>query len=261
MEREEVLRNFYTTDCNEEERFDTNHGRVEYLTTLKYINNLLKANDKILEIGAGTGRYSIYYAKKGYDVTAIEYLNENLNVLKSKITDNMNIKAEQGDAIDLSRFSDNTFDITLLLGPLYHLFTKEDIDKAISESIRVTKQNGIIAMAYLTDDSIMVDYVIKKHHLLDTENKAFDDEYRIVVEQKEIFRSFRVDDFKNMMDNYNVEFIKQIATDGISHHIKEEIDSLSEEEFNVFLDYHLTNCERNDLIGYSNHILYFCKKK
>lgn len=108
-----------------------NHSgeRVKYRTT---------EEERILEVGAGTVAYSLYYASKGYKVNAIEFVEHNLDILKSKITDNMYINAEQGDAVDLSRFKDNTFDITLVLGPLYHSFDDKDINKAISEAIRVT---------------------------------------------------------------------------------------------------------------------------
>ena len=98
--REEVLNRFYTEDCDEETRLSSQHGQVEFLTTNKYIEKYLEKGDKILEIGAGTGRYSLYYADKGYDVTAIEFVQHNVDVLNSKIKDNMKIVAEQGDALD-----------------------------------------------------------------------------------------------------------------------------------------------------------------
>ncbi len=260
MDRQEIMNKFYTTECNEDERFLSNHGRIEYYTTLKYINDYIEENDKILEVGAGTGRYSLYFADKGYDVTSIEYVKHNLDILKSKIKPGMNIKAELGDAIDLSRFPDNTFDKTLVFGPLYHLFTKEDIDKAISEAIRVTKSKGLIYLAYLTDDSIMLSYVLKKGHILD-EKKAYTDDFRIVIEPEEFFRSFYVDEFKEMMDKYDVDYITQVSTDGISHQMKDYIDNLSEEEFDIWMQYHLKNCERHDLQGYSNHMLYLGRKR
>jgi len=127
MNRQEILNNFYNEDCAEDTRLESQHGQVEFLTTIKYIEEYLKPETKILEIGAGTGRYSLYYANKGYDVTAIEYVQHNVDILKSKIKDNMNIVAEQGDAVDLSRFENNTFDVTLVLGPLYHLYEDKDI--------------------------------------------------------------------------------------------------------------------------------------
>ena len=104
MDRKEVISNFYNIDCDEELRLESNHDKVEFITTTKYIDKYLKPGDKIIEIGAGTGRYSLYYASKGYDVTSIEFVEHNLEVLKSKIKDGMNIVAEQGDALDMSRF-------------------------------------------------------------------------------------------------------------------------------------------------------------
>lgn len=67
-------------------------------------------------------------------------MKRNLDILKSKITKDMNINAVQGNCVDLNIYDDNTFDITLILGPLYHLYEKKDINQAISEAIRVTKK-------------------------------------------------------------------------------------------------------------------------
>lgn len=67
---------------------------------------------KILDIGAGTGRYSVPLSEEGYDVTAVELVKHNLGLLKAK---NSNVKAYQGNALKLKRFEDNTFDMSLLL--------------------------------------------------------------------------------------------------------------------------------------------------
>ena len=116
----------YYNQYDEDGRLKRRYGQVEFITTNKYIHKHLKPGDKIIEIGAGTGAYSIPLAKEGYDVTAVELVEHNLDILKSKITDDMDIKAYQGNALDLSRFEDESFDVTLVLGPMYHLFTKED---------------------------------------------------------------------------------------------------------------------------------------
>lgn len=260
MDRKDVLNNFYTNDCEEENRLLSQHGRVEFITTTKYIDKYLKKEDKILEVGAGTGRYSLYYADKGYDVTAVEYVEHNLDVLKSKITGNMNINALQGDALDLSRFNDNTFDITLVLGPLYHLYSDIDINKAIDEAIRVTKPNGKVMIAFLTSDSIMLSWVLMKHHF-DRKGQAFDNNYKMINQLEEVFSAFYVDEFEDIMKQKKVEKLNVVATDGMTQHFKGEIDNLTEYEFNEWLNYHLSTCERKDLQGYSNHMLYICEKK
>lgn len=74
IERAQILNQFYTQSCDEEQRLGSRHGSIEFLTTVRYIEKYLEKGNKILEVGAGTGRYSLYYAKQGYDVTAIEYV-------------------------------------------------------------------------------------------------------------------------------------------------------------------------------------------
>ena len=261
MDRKEILNNFYNEDCTEDTRLESQHGQVEFLTTINYVEKFLKSGTKILEVGAGTGRYSIYYANRGYDVTAIEYVQHNVDILKSKIKDNMNIVAEQGDAVDLSRFKDNTFDVTLVLGPLYHLYEDKDINKAIEEAIRVTKKDGIIAIAYLTSDSIMIDWALMGDHLINGYPNDFDDNFKMTRYPQGVFAPFYISEFKNIMSKFNVELLHNVATDGFTHHVKDKIDALSKEEFEIWMRYHLSTCEREDLQGYSNHMLYICKKK
>ena len=91
------LDEFYNT-IDEEKRLLSRHGRVEYLTTMKYIKECLEGmNDpSILEVGAGTGRYSVTLAKEDYRVTAVELVARNLETLKSKLDGTEPIRALQG---------------------------------------------------------------------------------------------------------------------------------------------------------------------
>lgn len=258
--RENIINNFYNNYDEDTRLVGSNHSRVEFLTTTHYIDRFLKPGMRILEVGAGTGRYSLHYATLGYQVNSIEFVQHNIDVLKSNIAEGMNITAQQGDALDLSRFDDNTFDVTLVLGPLYHLYNQADYNQAIAEAIRVTRPGGIVAFAYLTSDSIMVDWAIENHNLITGQNVDFDENFKIINYEEGVFAAFYVSEFCDMMSNYNVTFLHNVATDGITHHIKDRIDALTEEEFEVWMRYHLSTCERIDLQGYSNHMLYICTK-
>lgn len=261
-ERKQVLNQFYNDICDEDARLlGTKHGSVEFLTTTRYVEKYLEPDTKILEVGAGTGRYSLYYAKNGYDVTSVEYVQHNLDVLQSKIEPGMKIEAMQGDAVDLSRFADGTFDLTLVLGPLYHLYNTEEQKKAISEAVRVTKEDGVIAIAYLSSDSVMLDWALRERHLVDGYKKEFDENYKMINHPGGIFAAFYIEEFKDMMRNFPVQLEHNVATDGMARHMKEQIDALSDEEFSAWMQYHFTTCERKDLQGYSSHLLYICRKK
>lgn len=125
----------YYNRYNEDDRLDSRHGNIEFLTTVKYIENYLKPNMKIIEIGAGTGKYSHYFAERGYKVDAVELVESNIEKFKTKITPDEDITITQGTALDLCEFKDGSYDITLLLGPMYHLYTVADQLQAISEAI------------------------------------------------------------------------------------------------------------------------------
>lgn len=257
---EKILNDFYNNYDEDSRLVRDKAHKVEYITTTKYIEKYLKIGDRILEIGAGTGRYSLNYAEKGYRVDAVELVKKNLDILKSKITDKMNINAIQGNCVDLNMYANNTFDITLVLGPLYHLYDDENINKAISEALRVTKKGGKIFLAYITDDAVVLSYGLRKGNMKKLKLLC-DDNWNVKKIPEEIFSTYKVDNFTKLIDEFNVKRLETIATDGISANMQDYINKLDEEEFKIYLDYHLKNCMRKDLIGYSNHILEIVEKK
>lgn len=106
---------------NEDSRLNhSKAARIEFLTTIRYIEKYLKEGDKILDIGAGAGEYSLYFARKGHEVSALELADANIAAFKKKLTTEDRIDLVQGNALDLSRYADESFDIVLLFGPLYH---------------------------------------------------------------------------------------------------------------------------------------------
>lgn len=139
METKDYLTNYYK-QYDEDGCLLSKHGMIEYITTMKYIEKYLKTGMRILEIGAATGRYSHALAQKGYQVDAVELVEHNIEIFKQNTLPGENVTITQGNAMDLSAFANDTYDITLLLGPMYHLFTTEDKLKAVSEAIRVTKK-------------------------------------------------------------------------------------------------------------------------
>ena len=153
--RKEIVSGFYARSDEDGRLRRSRHGQLEYATTMAYIHRYTDCRSSVLEVGAGTGRYSVALAREGMHVTAMELAESNLEILKENGRGIGNLEAYQGDATDLSRFADDSFDATLLLGPMYHLYEPEEVHSAIDEAIRVTKPGGAILFAFISVYAIM----------------------------------------------------------------------------------------------------------
>lgn len=252
---------------NEDKRLTRRHGRVEYLTTMHYIHKYLdeiKANAKsnqdirILDIGAGTGKYCVALSEEGYDVSAVEYVKYNLGILKQKKS---NVKAFQGDARKLKRFEDNAFDMTLLFGPMYHLYTQEDKIQALCEARRVTKAGGYVLVAYLMNEYGVLTYGFKEQKVFEClEDGRLDERFHCHSKEKDLYDYVRLEDINQLNEHTNMERVQIISADGPADYMRRELNAMSEEMFQKFVEYHLSVCERPELLGAGAHTVDILKK-
>lgn len=252
----------YYNSHDEDVRLLSKHGRVEFLTTVKYIEQYLKDGMKIIEIGAATGRYSHYFAQKGFEVDAVELIEHNIEVFKTKTLPDEEISIRQGNAINLAEYPDNSYDVTLLLGPMYHLYTADEQKKALSEAIRVTKPDGYIFVAYcMLEPSIIGQFKRKQMNKLIEMGLFNPKTLEAYFTPEGIFKLNNVDEIINLSENLAVERLNLIATDGYTCHMKEAVDQMNDETYELYLRYHFSTCERQDLIGMSHHTLDILRKE
>ncbi len=256
--------NEYYSRYDEEGRLLSRHGQVEYRTTMKYIRESLAGIDDpaILEVGAGTGRYSVTLAKEGLRVTAVELVGHNLQQLRAKLDGSEPIVTLQLNALDLSALSDDSFDLTMLLGPMYHLYTREDKLQALREAVRVTKPKGKILVAYCMNEPTVVMYVFGLNHLREVmELNMLTQDWHCISEPKDLFELVRTEDIASLDAEIPVRRLKLVATDGATNYNRELIDAMDDETFEKWMDYHFAICERQDLIGASHHTLDMLEKE
>lgn len=247
----------YYNAYEEDSRLISKHGNIEYVTTMKYIHDYVSRGGKILEVGAGTGRYSISLAREGYCVNAIELVEHNIEVFQSKLTEGDSITIEQGNALDLSRFQDETFDAVLIFGPMYHLYKDEDKIAVLNEAKRVVKKSGHIFVAYCMNEATIIQWAFAGDgtNLLNClKDNMLTSDFKCISKPVDLFEMVRIEDINRFNEKCNLKRLKIVGTDLFSYYIK-EIDSWSDEVYNQYLNYHMTICEREDLLGVSNHSL------
>ena len=248
----------YYNKFNEDKRLNTRRGQVEFITNMKYIHKYLKEGDKILDIGAGTGKYSLSLDKEGYEVTAVELVKRNIQIINKK---NPHLETILGNALDLSMIKDNTYDVVLLFGPMYHLKKREDQIKALAEAKRVTKKEGIILVSYCMNDYAIITHGFIEGNIQENiQNQQIDQNFKILENGNPLYDYVRIEDIDEINNKTKLKRMQIISSDGMTNYIRGTLNKMSEETFYIYLKYHLSICERKDFLGVSTHLLDILKK-
>ena len=258
--RTEIVSSFYNLADEDSRLRRSRHGQLEYAVTMHYIHRFAKPGCKVLEVGAGTGTYSVALAKEGMDVTAVELVESNLAVLQKNSMGVEHIRSFRGDATDLSRIEDEAFDVTLVLGPLYHLYEPEDVHKAIDEALRVTKTGGAVLFAFISVFGIMYANYLRGNWAAGQEEN-FTKDYRVRHFKEQLFTGYDVAEFEQLFREKPVQWITTAGTDGILESVEDCSGfEIPDSDFRAFTDWYLAFSEKRELLGSTNHLLYICRK-
>ena len=216
------------------------HGIVEFETTMHHLHRFLKPDNFLLDIGAGTGRYTSALMAEGYKVKAVELVRRNIEVfLKREPTADV----VQGDARNMAFLPTGLSDVTLLLGPLYHLIGDEEKLKALNEAKRVTKSGGLIFVAYLMNEYSILSYCFDEERIGD------------FLARGVVYDYVRVEDIDRLNKKAGLERVTIFSPDGASDYMRTRLNRMSDETFAHFIAYQKSISERRDLIGAGSHVV------
>lgn len=237
----------------EELRLLRRHGIVEFEVTMHHLRRFLQQGQQILDIGAGTGRYTSALMAEGYDVKAVELVKRNIDVfLKREPTAHV----VKGDARNMPFIDDDYADITLLLGPLYHLIDEEEKIKALNEAKRVTKPGGLIFVAYLMNEYCILSYCFEEDRIESLMTKGVvDKEFHIQADKDELYDYIRIEDINRFNERAGLERVTIFSPDGAADYMRTRLNHMSDRSFSLFIDYQKCISERLDLIGAGSHVV------
>lgn len=237
----------------EDLRLQRRHGMVEFETTMHHLHRFLKSGQQILDIGAGTGRYTSALMTEGFQVKAVELVKRNIEVFLKREPE---ADVVQGDARNMSFIPTATADVTLLLGPLYHLIGDEEKLKALNEAKRITKPNGLIFVAYLMNEYSILSYCFDEERIGDfLARGVVDKDFHIQANEDELYDYVRIEDINRLNEKAGLQRVTIFSPDGAADYMRTRLNQMSEETFAHFIEYQKCISERPDLIGAGSHVV------
>lgn len=233
-------------------------GQFEKITTLRETLKLINKDSKIFDIGAGTGVYSIPLADEVSEVVAFEPASNNYKQVVAKVKDKnlKNIIVENKSSLQMDNLSNKYFDVVLIFGPMYHLSSEKDRSETLKQAKRVVKDDGYILISYINHDIAPMTKTKLNCNFFES-NTYISDKQRLINKP---FISFTLAECIEMIEKENLSIIRKIGSSGFSEILGKSIDDMSDVSYQRYLDWHLSHCDKEELLGASNHYLFICKK-
>lgn len=262
-----TIESYYDTNAQTEwERF--NRHRMEFAITQRALaQHLPPAPARILDCGGGPGRYAIHLAQQGYQVSLLDLAQGNLALAQVKAAEAGVEIADfvHGNALDLSRFSDASFDAVLLLGPLYHLLTHTDRCQAVREAARVLKPGGPLLAGFITFYAPFRDAIAKGYLKDFVENSALTTSL-LGSQAQTADAGFteawfaQPSDVCPLMEACGLETKSLLAVEGLAAGHEQHLNALDDASFEFWVDLTFRFCPDPSLLGAADHLLYIGSK-
>lgn len=265
MDSVEIIKSYYDEDVLIEwERLEKHY--FEFEITSSFMDKYMKAGDSVLDVGGGPGRYSLYLASKGCDVTLVDLSPKHVEFAKEKaIEKDLNITALAGDARHIDTLVSQQYDHILLMGPLYHLLDKEDRIKTVDGCLKLLKPGGLLYVSFISSYAGII-YAMKNEPdcILVPELK---EDFELYKEDKEFNgKAFteayfiRHKDILPFMSQFPLKKLHLFGQESILAPCELTIMEQPKEVVDKWIELGKAVSEREDLFSYSEHLMYIGKK-
>jgi len=237
-------------------------NRPEFLLTCRMLDRYIRPNDTVLDIGGGPGRYSLYLAEKDCNVTLFDLSSENIKFAQERAAEyGLPIKTVTGDVREADKLVDEQFDHVLLM-------EENDRITAVNAVLKLLKPNGILYISFINlfagmiyamkfapemlsstvpdDIRYMENFISQKNFAGNGFTKVF------MIEQDEIL---------SFMAQFPLEKLHLFGQESITSPCEDNIMSKPKEIIDKWLDFCEKIWERDDLLSWSEHLMYVGRKK
>ncbi|MDG6940320.1 MAG: class I SAM-dependent methyltransferase [Nitrososphaerota archaeon] len=267
MDYEEKVKEFYGGFVQGEWKrlVSDRYHRLEYDTTLRYLEKYLPGKGRVLDAGGGPGRYAMELARRGYDVALLDITPANLRFARERAP-RARMEFLQGSVVDLSRFADRSFDAVLCLGGvLSHVVDPTDRERAVRELVRVAKDGAPIFVFVINRTAVLLTFLLKDQDHIELpvferylNTGDYYGEFAFTAHHGFLPEELR-GHFEGRRD---VKVLETVGLEGLSSsHPKETIRlARNGPRWRIWLEAHYKTCTHPSVVGASEHILAICRK-
>ncbi|MEK5254563.1 class I SAM-dependent methyltransferase [Paenibacillus sp. FSL F4-0125] len=247
---------------------------LEFIINLHYIKKYMPSAGKVLDNGAGPGKYAMELAKLGYKVTLSDITPKLVEIAMEKAAELELTQQFEGfhnlNAIDLEGIPDENYAVSLMLGPLYHLQKEEERISAVKELHRVTVQDGLVFVAFqsrmrMTINSLQSPQQWKPNDNMSTINEFFENGIFNHSDKGRFTGAyyFNIDEIQPFMERNGFESIDLIGSSSIAAMLTAEQQQYwTRQEGNErLINFLISKANDPSILGISSHLLYIGKRK
>lgn len=247
----------------EEGRVDrSRYTGEEFYYTQKYLSPLIGPDARVLELGCGTGYYGLLFAPHCAAYCGVDITPENIALFREKIqaAGMENVRAEVGDATELRNISDESFDVVLALGPMYHL-PREERQMVFQECCRLARQGAAVAFSYINAIGVYAGACANerwRHIYPNAKSNHYVFDLCTDDERPEVFyytspEEMEEDSIRNgliVVENHELDFFFEASA----------VEGMSDEQFACYRELADRMSASRSCVGLANHALLICKK-
>lgn len=267
MDNTDAIRAYY--DAEVEHEWARVDGRPEFILSCRFIDRYVKPGDRVLDIGGGPGRYSLYLAGKGCEATLLDLSPANVQFAKEKAKElGLTLCAVEGDARAADTAAQGPFDHVLLMGPLYHLQTEEDRAKAVKAALRLLKPGGMLFASFINLYSGLI-YAMKHEPECVTDQGQQSLDYLGAILENRSYAGhlfthaffIKPSEILPFMARFPLERKHLFAQEGVMAPCEPKLMAQPQAVIDAWLAISETLAEREELLAMAEHIMYVGQKK